>query len=709
MGDSRKTKAELLVELQRLRAKLAVWESGGAMPVASAAATIEQQEHFRAVADYTYDWESWVGPDGRLLWVNPAVERLTGYSVAECLAMAEYPLPLVHPSDRPMVSRIFDGAVAGSSGNDAPFRLQHKDGRVRWVAASWQPIRGRDGACLGHRSSIRDISDRKQADDALQAQRTLLDSIITHIPSGVYWKDREGRYQGCNAAFAHAAGVSHPDDIVGKTDYDLAWEREQTEWFRQCDERVMRTAEPQLNIEEAERQADGRMAMLLTSKVPLRDADGRVCGVLGIDTDISALKAAEADIRRAHDLLEMRVRERTAELATANTQLRREITEREQVQKALHQSQERYRLVAEITSDFAYAFRVESDGSFHTEWVTEAFARLTGHAAAELEWPGGWERVAHPDDRPILQRRTKSLLAGQAITSQFRVVTNDGHVRWLCDHARPTWDERAHRVVRVLGAAQDITSRKQAEEEARQHEAALAHMARLSTMGELTAQLAHEINQPLCTIVGNAQTAQRLLAKEPPDLAEVRAALRDIVAQGNRAADIIHRVRGFLRQQQPKRVVLNIQRMIEDIAAIAETDARRYGGRVEFDLSPHLPAVRGDPIQLQQTILNLVRNGLEAMTASPAGTRVLKVQARAADLGEAVISVSDLGPGLPGSVVARIFEPFFTTKAAGLGMGLVISRSIAETHGGRLWMTPNAGPGVTFHLALPRATASGEP
>jgi len=709
MFDARKTKAELAAELQRLRARLAALESRSVTAHGAADARLNPSEHFRAVADYTYDLESWIGPDGRLLWVNPAVERLTGYSVAECLAMADYPLPLIHPADQPRMAGVFAEARAGSSGNDIPFRLRARDGGIRWVAVSWQPLQTTDGRKLGYRSSIRDITDRKQAEEALQAQRALLEGIITHIPCGVYWKDRELRYRGCNAEFARAAGVSTPAEIEGKTDHELAWEPEQTAWFRRCDERVLTTGEALLNIEESERQADGRVAQLLTSKVPLRTADGQICGVLGVDTDISALKAAQEELRRAHDELELRVQARTTELAMANDQLSREIAERLQAEAALRISQERYQRVAELTSDFAYAFRIAPDGSFEAEWITDAFARVTGRSWTELGPAGALLDLVHADDRPIVLRSVQMLLAGKSSAAEFRIVRGDGELRWLHNQARPEWDEIARRVVRILGAAQDISHAKRADEEARQHQAALMHMARLSTMGGLTAQLAHELNQPLCTIVGNAQTAQRLLAADPPDIAETRAALNDIVTHGNRAADIIRRLRDFLRLQQPRPVVLNVERVLADIAALAEADARQHDASIQFGVAAQLPTVRGDPIQFQQVILNLIRNGLEAMTALPAGTRALTVRAQLDYAGRVAISVSDLGPGLSDAVAARIFEPFFTTKPSGLGMGLVISRSIAEAYGGSLWMTKNPERGVAFHLALPATTTEEEP
>lgn len=656
---------------------------------------------FRAIADSSYDLESWIGPEGRLLWVNPAVERLTGYSVAECMAMDDYPVQLVHEDDREHVRAAFRGALAGTSGNDLSFRLRCKDGRVRWVAMSWQPVYASDGQRLGSRSSIRDITDRKQAEDALLDERRLLTSIIAHIPSGVFWKNRDFRYGGCNEAFARSAGVERPEDIVGKTDYELAWEKQQADYFRDCDRRVMEEDRALLNIEEIERQADGRQAILRTSKVPLHSEDGQVSGVLGIDTDISDLKQVENELRLIRAELETRVEERTAELSTANQQLRREIEDRERVEEALRRSEERYRLVSELTSDYAYAFRVEPDGTCRAEWLTDAFVRISKHAPSQLE-RGDWARITHRDDVPVVERRMRSLLAGRSVVNEFRIVASDGQIRWLCDHARPIWSEGEGRVVRILGAAQDITGRKQAEEEARNHQAALARVNRLTNLGELAAQLAHELNQPLCTMMGNAQTAQRLLAAPSPDLVELRGALDDIVTFGNQAATVIKRLREFLRQQQPQPVLLNVQRMIEEIAGLIEADARQHSARVLFEVADDLPVTRGDPIQLQQVLLNLVRNGLEAMSQAGSQVREVTVRATYARQEGIIIRVSDRGAGLSPEMSERVFEPFFTTKPAGLGLGLAICRSIAEAHGGRLWAEPGPGSeGTSFSLMLP--------
>jgi len=690
-------------ELLSLRRQLDALEKRVAEQVRTIRGLTARPDPFRAVADSSYDLESWIGTDGRLVWVNRAVERLTGYTAEECLAMEDYPFPLVQEEDRERIRQAFQ---ASSSGNDVSFRLRRKNGETIWVAVSWQPIDAGNGRCLGLHTSIRDISDRKRAEDELLQQQQLVTNIIKLIPSGVFWKGRDFAYLGCNEAFARSAGVTRPEEIVGKTDYELAWDPDQADYFRACDRQVMENDQPMLNLQEVERQADGRQAILLTSKVPLHDADGKVCGVLGIDTDISHLKEVEAELRQIQAELERRVEERTAALAGANRQLQNEIAERERAEAALRVSQERYRLISELTSDYAYALRFHDADGWKIEWTTDAFTRITGGRALSFGVNGIWHDLIHPDDTAQLERAWQGLLSGRSTTTEFRIVGQDGKVRWLCDHARPVRDEATGRLVRILGAAQDITDRKQAEEETRRHRDLLAHMDRLSTMGELTAQLAHELNQPLCTVVGNAQTAQRLLAAPVLDIAELQAALQDIVNAGKHAGQIIRRLREFVRRRPFQPVLLNLQRLIEEVAGFLEADARQHGASIQFDIADPLPNVRGDPIQIQQVILNLVRNGLEAMSSIRPSAREVALRAGPAGAGEVRISVADRGTGLTAQTASHVFEPFWTTKTDGLGLGLAISRSIVEAHGGRLWAEAGPEGGTVFHMVLPVAEES---
>jgi PAS domain S-box-containing protein len=663
-------------------------------------ALAEEVEQLRAIAECTYDVEWWVSPDGRLVWVNQAVDRMTGYSAAECLAMPDFPATLVYEEDREQVLQAFAGAARGTSGNDLPFRMRRMDGGLVWVAVSWQPMRTASGRCLGYRASIRDISDRKQAEERVVQQGKLLAGLLANIPSGVFWKGRDFRYQGCNEAFARSAGMKRSEDIVGRTDYELAWDHDQADYFRACDRQVMEENRPMYNIQETERQADGRQAILLTSKVPLLDADGQVWGLLGIDTDISELKRVEAELRQIKTELESRVEERTAALTESNRRLKIEIGERTRVEAALRVSQERYRLISELTSDYAYVLSLAEDGIWRVEWLSDAFMQITGGITPRLDRAGGWEGLLHSDDAAVVERRWQQLQSGRSITTEYRIVTEQGQHRWLRDRARPLWNETTKCVTRILGAARDITDRKQAEEEARRHQDALAHVSRLSMLGELTGQLAHELNQPLCTVVGNAQTALRLLGLPTPDAAELRSALDDIVTAGKHAAEVIRRLRGLVRLREPEATVVNLERTLEEVAGFIEADVRRHGAVVHFDIAHNLPAVHGDSIQLQQVVLNLVRNGLEAMAVTEGTARELTI--RAARTGrEVAISVTDQGIGVSAETSNRVFEPFYTTKPAGLGLGLSISRSIIEAHGGRLWTEPNPCGGSVFAFALP--------
>jgi len=531
-------------------------------------------------------------------------------------------------------------------------------------------------------------------------QGKLLAGLLANIPSGVFWKGRDFRYQGCNEAFARSAGLKRSEDIVGKTDYELAWDRDQADYFRACDRQVMEENRPMYNIQETERQADGRQAILLTSKVPLLDAEGRVWGLLGIDTDISELKRVEAELRQIKAELESRVEERTAALTEANRQLKIEIGERTRAEAALRVSQERYRLISELTSDYAYVLSRADDGAWRVEWFSDAFKRIAGGIAPRLDRDGGWKGLLHPDDAAVVQQRWQELQSGQSTTTEYRIVTQGGQHRWLRDRARPLWNETTQCATRILGAARDITGQKQAEEEARRHQDALAHVSRLSMLGELTGQLAHELNQPLCTVVGNAQTALRLLGLPSLDAAELKNALDDIVAAGKHAAEVIRRLRGLVRLREPEAAVVHLERTLGEVADFIEADVRRHGAKVHYDIARDLPAVRGDSTQLQQVVLNLVRNGLEAMAASEGPQRELTICAVRTG-GEVAIRVADRGMGISPEMSNRVFEPFYTTKPAGLGLGLSISRSIVEAHGGRLWTEPNPLGGSIFAFALP--------
>jgi C4-dicarboxylate-specific signal transduction histidine kinase len=255
----------------------------------------------------------------------------------------------------------------------------------------------------------------------------------------------------------------------------------------------------------------------------------------------------------------------------------------------------------------------------------------------------------------------------------------------------------------MYGACQDITDQKRAEATLRQSVDEIAHLNRVAAMGELTASLAHELNQPLAAILSNAQAAQRFLSGESHDLAQVRECLTDIVADDKRAGDVINRLRGLLRKEQFHASVVDLNEVVDDVIRLVRNDALLRGASVVFEPFLGLPPILGDRVRVYQVVLNLIVNGLEATAARPPGTRWLSVRTAESEGGGVLLTVRDSGKGIAEIDLPRVFEPFFTTKQAGLGMGLSISRSIVQAHGGRIWVENAEGGGAIFRCVLPAA------
>jgi C4-dicarboxylate-specific signal transduction histidine kinase len=259
----------------------------------------------------------------------------------------------------------------------------------------------------------------------------------------------------------------------------------------------------------------------------------------------------------------------------------------------------------------------------------------------------------------------------------------------------------------VLVIIRDLTDHTLASEALRHAQADLAHASRMTTMGELTASLAHEVNQPIAAAVTGASTCVRWLTREDPDLGEAREAALGVVRNATRAADIINRIRSVSRKGESKRQLLEINEVIQDIIALLRNEAHRYSVTIRTELDAGLPKVMADPVQVQQVMMNLIMNGIDAMK-DLYQTRELFIQSHCADDKQLTVSVGDTGVGLPQEQMERIFDAFFTTKPHGIGLGLRISRSIVEAHGGRLWATENLPRGACFYFTLPAYTEAAE-
>jgi PAS domain S-box-containing protein len=311
------------------------------------------------------------------------------------------------------------------------------------------------------------------------------------------------------------------------------------------------------------------------------------------------------------------------------------------------------------------------------------------------------QQVIHPDDRKAAIEAIRSAaFAGQDVVNEFRVVLPDGGLRWLRARARADHDETGL-PVRVSGVFIDITKAKEAEHEADLQRRELAHMMRVAVMGELSGAIAHELNQPLTAILSNAEAARLLLAKPAPDLTEVGGALDDIVHESRRAGAVIDRLRGLLKKDERPSEAIDINGLVRSTVDLLHSEliARRMA--VALALAPDLPQVAGDGVQLQQVLLNLVINAMDAIAATPLPRQPITVGTRLDEAGTIETSVTDRGHGIPPAVEGRAFEPFFTTKPHGLGLGLAICSTIVAVHGGQLTLANAADGGARARFTLP--------
>jgi PAS domain S-box-containing protein len=312
----------------------------------------------------------------------------------------------------------------------------------------------------------------------------------------------------------------------------------------------------------------------------------------------------------------------------------------------------------------------------------------------------GWEAAVHPNDlKRHAEKWRASVASGEPFESEARYRRADGEYRWFLVRAVPLRDGGS-KIVRWYGTKTDIEDRKRAEQDREQLRTDLAHMNRVSTMGELSASLSHELKQPIAAAITSANSCIEWLAHEPPNLDRARAAAARIDKYGTRASEIIDRLRSLYKKSPPKRELVNLNELVSELVGLLRGEANLHAVSMRTDLAADLPKITADRVQVQQVLMNLMLNGIEAMKETGG---VLTVKTQVAQDGGVLISVSDTGVGLPAEQADQIFNAFFTTKPQGSGMGLAISRSIVESHGGRLWATANDGRGAAFHFALPVA------
>jgi len=432
--------------------------------------------------------------------------------------------------------------------------------------------------------------------------------------------------------------------------------------------------------------------------------------------------------KRAAEELEQRVLERTRQLTAVNEELRKEIIEHKRTDAELRESEQRYRHIFQTAGvsiweeDFSQVTAAIDDLkaqgvrdfsqyiAAHPEFIQQAISMVkiidVNDATVKLFEARSKDELLVSLHKIFLPK-TEEVFAGELIAiaegrtnfeSETVLQTLKGDkLAVLFTIAFPRQPAKLNS---VLVSIMDITERKRADEALHKTQAELAHVTRVATLGELTASIAHEVNQPLAAIVTNGNACLRWLAGDSPNLDEARETARRIIRDGNRAGDVIGRIRTLLRKTGTEKELLDMNQAVREVVALAEGEVRRNGVALRTELTGDLPPILGDRVELEQVVLNLIMNAIEAMSAIGDRPRELVVRTQSGEVDQVCVTVQDSGIGLDPQSMGRIFDAFYTTKSQGMGMGLAISRSIVENHGGQLWAVPNEGPGATFQFTL---------
>jgi len=619
----------------------------------------KSEEKYRDVVDLSPDAIYLIDRDTNLVSANPAGLKLLRCTAQEAagMSMAETYLP----EERPVVRERLEKALAGTY-------LRHERTFVR-KDATQVPVEVL-GTPLHHgyfQAVVRDISDRKHAEtklrrseaylaEAQRLSRTGSWAVSADLRGTTYWSEEMFRIFGYPVA-----DIPPPSEDRRKffAPEDWATILELFETIR----RTKTTCDGEFPMV----LGDGSQRTIRIVAHPVLDASGEIVEFVGTTIDITEQIQARVELEKA--LAEIR------------------------------KSEDRFRVIIDTIPTLSWSTR--PDGA--AEFLSQAWLDYTGLSIEEARsW--GWSVVLHDEDSTALMDKWRAAVAtGKPFEAEARFRRADREYRWCVCRAVPLRDEGGN-IIQWYGTTTDIEDRKRAEEVARKAQAELAHVTRVMTMGELVASIAHEVNQPLGAIVTNGHACVRLLSREVPDLEKTREVVGRMIDDGMRASDVIKRIRDLLHKTPLEKAPVNINETIQEVIALVHSDVLRSKIELTAELAADLPPAFGDPIQLQQVILNLILNARDAMSGEH--TRKLQITSGMNSTGAIVVAVRDTGQGLRETDVDRIFEPFFTTKAGGMGLGLSISRTIIETHGGTLWATQNEDKGATIQFTLPADSGS---
>jgi PAS domain S-box-containing protein len=589
-------------------------------------------------------------------WANAAMRSAFGFP-ADIELRFDDAIARIHPEDRTRVLEEIERAEAAGLAFQAEYRVRLPHGSERWMLAKGRTMSDPHGRPTRRMGVVLDITERKHAEQALRESEDRFRTVANSAPVMIWTSGPDKLCTFVNNRWTEFTGRKPEQDLghgwtenIHRDDVDRTFQT----YVQAFD------ARQELTVEYRLRRRDGEYRTVLDHGVPHFMSAGTFLGYIGMCTDITEIKRAQESLDRQRAFL---------------------------------------RKVIDVNPNFIFA----KDRTGRFTLANQAVAEAYGVTVEDLI--GKTDRDLNPRLQEVEFFRRVDLEVMNTLQDRFipeeRFTDARGNVRWLQTVKRPIIGSDGS-ATQVLGSSTDITQRKKTEIELQRQRAELAHVARVSMMGQLSASLAHELNQPLTAILSNARAGLRFMENDPPDYEELRPILQDIIEANTRAADIIRGMRTFLKkEQEPEFSSVDLAGLISDIMALVHSDAITQDVRISVQLDERLPPVRGDRTQLQQVMLNILLNAFDALKDCPPQERNIKVAVRCESAGAVLVAISDSGAGLSPDDLDRAFQPFYTTKRDGLGMGLSICRSIIEAHGGSLWAENNPDGGATFYFTVP--------